>query len=714
MNTVYTTCRYCEAACGLAVQVQNNKVEKIVADKENPQTWRDICSKGLTAHELVEHPRRIKAPMKRVGDSFVETTYEEAIGVIAGRFNELIAVHGADSIGYYHGNPLGFTSGVMFSLGWVDAIGTRNRYNVGSIDQNNNHVVSNALFDLPYVPFNPDIDRCDYLLMIGMNPAESKFSWLGNASDGWVRARERQSKGAKLVVVDPRRTRSAQQADTHLSIKPGTDWAFILGLLHTVFGEDLVDSAACAALPAAQLGSIREIALAADQASLSGRCGIDAEDIRQVARDYAQAAGAMCLTQTGVSMHTTGTLGHWLGLVLDIVTGHLDKPGGRRFDTGYINMTEFAATDNQPETASRVRGQPTVMGNRSLAELPDEIYTPGPSQVKAMVIQSGNPVVSGPNGQVLDSALAELDMLVVVDLVQRESHRHADWLIPGVHWLEREELLFNLAGGMDQPFAQYSAQAVKPPGLIQPEWRFFVDLALAMKVPFMGKKGANTMIRISRVLARLFRKPQWAFSPGLLERLMLKGAKTFSWRQLQNSPHGLQYRDRAYGQLQAQMRGKAIQIGPEQFCTELQRLLDKSNQPGTEYPFTLIGKRTLNMMNSWLMELPNMQKREQGNDCEVNPADAHSLGIEEGAKIDVTSAVGSLSIKARISDRVAPGVVCIQHGWGSRVFSPVDKEEPLCFGVNVNQLVDNAAIDPFSGIPNLNSTRVKVTVCADT
>ncbi len=711
MSTVYTTCRYCEAACGLTVQVQDNKVEKIVADKENPQTWRDICSKGLTAHELVEHPRRITAPMKRVGNSFVETTYEEAISAIAGRFNELIAAHGADSIGYYHGNPLGFTSGVIFSLGWVDAIGTRNRYNVGSIDQNNNHVVSSALFDLPYVPFNPDIDRCDYLLMIGMNPAESKFSWLGNASDGWARARERQSQGAKLVVVDPRRTRSAQQADTHLSIKPGTDWAFILGLLHTVFGENLVDLAACAALPAAQLESIREIALAADQANLSGRCGIDAEDIRQVARDYAQATGAMCLTQTGVSMHTTGTLGHWLGLVLDIVTGHLDKPGGRRFDTGYINMTEFAATGNQSETASRVRGQLTVMGNRSLAELPDEIRTPGPGQIKAMVIQSGNPVVSGPNGQLLDSALAELDMLVAVDLVQRESHRHADWLIPGVHWLEREELLFNLAGGMDQPFAQYSAQAVNPPESIRPEWTFFVDLALAMKVPFMGKKGANTMIRISRVLARLLRKPQWAASPGLLERLMLRGAKTFSWQQLQNSPHGLQYRDRAYDQLQAQMRGKAIQIGPEQFCTELRRLLDESEQADAEYPFTLIGKRTLNMMNSWLMELPNMQKREQSNDCEVHPVDAHCLGIQEGAKIEVTSAVGSICIKARISDRVAPGVVCIQHGWGSRVFSPVSKEEPLCFGVNVNRLVDNAAIDPFSGIPNLNSTRVKITVC---
>jgi formate dehydrogenase len=547
--------------------------------------------------------------------------------------------------------------------------------------------------------------------MIGMNPAESKFSWLGSASDGWERARKKQAQGTRLVVVDPRETRTAQHADTHLRIRPGTDWAFILGLLHTVFSEELHDAAACAALPAEQFDVIRRIALSADLAGLSDRCGLDAGDIQQVARDYARARGAMCLTQTGVSMHTTGTVGHWLGLVLDIVTGHLDQPGGRRFDTGYINMTEFAASGHQPETPSRVRGQPTVMGNRALAELPDEILTPGPGQIRAMVIHSGNPVVSGPNGPLLDEALAGLDMLVAVDLVQRESHRYADWLIPGEHWLEREELLFNLAGGMDQPFAQYSARAVNAPDTIRPEWAFFMDLALAMKVPFMGKRGANTMIRLSRVLARLFNKPQWAFSPGLFERLMLKGAKTVTWRQLQEAPHGLQYRDRRYGQLNEQRGGAAIQIAPTHFCEELQSLLNEAGQDSTEYPFALIGKRTLNMMNSWLMDLPNMQKREQGNDCEIHPEDARKLGISDGAEIEVTSAVGSLRIKAQVSERVGPGVVCIQHGWGSRVFSPVQDEDPLCYGVNVNQLVDNKALDPFSGTPGLNSTRVKVIAC---
>lgn len=711
MDTVYTTCRYCEAACGLAVQVENNKVIKIAADKDNPQTWRDICAKGLTAHELVEHPRRITAPMKRVGDRFIESTYEEAIAEISAKFRALIKEHGPDSIGYYHGNPLGFTSGIMFSLGLIDGIGTANRYNVGSVDQNNNHVVSNALFDLPYVPFNPDVDHCDYFLLIGMNPIESKFSWLGNASDGWERAKKKQAQGSKIVVVDPRRTRTAKQADQHLVVQPGQDWALLLGILHYVFSEKLQDDSACAGLPAGQLEQLRQLALNADINQLASRCGIESQTMQQIAREFSAAKGAMCLTQTGVSMHTTGTIGHWLGLVLELVTGHLDKPGGRRFDTGYINMTEFAAQGKQAEQLSRVRRQPTVMGNRSLCELSDEILTPGPGQVKAMLIHSGNPVISGPNGDRLDEALASLDMVVAVDLVQRESHRHADWLIPGVHWLERGEFLFNLAGGMDIPFAQYSRQALHPPVGIRPEWEFFIDLTLATKVPFMGRKGINGLIRFSRAMARWFNKPHWAFSPGLIERLMLKSGKALSWETLEASPHGVNYGEKRYGLLQEQLKGRAIQIAPAAFCEELQSLQARPTETTDNYPFTLIGKRTLNMMNSWLMELPNMQKRNQGNDCEVNRLDAERLGIVEGGEVEISSAVGSLRIKAALSDDVPPGIVSIQHGWGSRVFDPVGGGDAQSYGVNCNRLVDHSAMDPFSGTPNLNSTRVAIRAC---
>ncbi len=711
MDTVYTTCRYCEAACGLAVQVENNRVQKIVADKANPQTWRDICAKGLTAHELTEHKRRITAPMKRVGDRFVEVSYEEAVLDISTRLRHLINEYGADSIGYYHGNPLGFTSGILFSLGFIDGIGTRNRYNVGSVDQNNNHVVSDALFELPYVPFNPDIDHCDYFLLIGMNPVESKFSWLGNASDGWARARKKQAQGSKLVVVDPRRTRTAKHADQHLVIRPGQDWALLLGILHFVFRENLQDQVACAELPEGQLRELQQLAVGANIDELASRSGISACSMHQIAREFSMASGAMCLTQTGVSMHTTGTIGHWLGLVLEIVTGHLDQPGGRRFDTGYVNMTEFAAQVKQPETPSRVRQQPTVMGNRSLCELPDEIMTSGPGQIKAMLIHSGNPVVSGPNGDKLDEALASLDMVIAIDLVQRESHRHADWLIPGVHWLERGELLFNLAGGMDKPFAQYSRQALEPPPGVRPEWDFFIDLALATKVPFMGYRGLNTLIRLSRTLSRWLNKPHWAFSPSFIERLMLSGGKVLKWKTLQAAPHGLTYGDRRYGLLEHQRKGQPVQIAPAAFCQELNNLLECTVSDFKDYPYTLIGKRTLNMMNSWMMELPNMQKRHRANDCEINPADATRIGIKDGDDVEVSSRVGCLRIKAVLSDDVPEGIVCIQHGWGSRVFDPAGGGEPEIHGVNPNRLVDHTSTDPFSGTPDLNSTRVAIKAC---
>jgi formate dehydrogenase len=190
---------------------------------------------------------------------------------------------------------------------------------------------------------------------------------------------------------------------------------------------------------------------------------------------------------------------------------------------------------------------------------------------------------------------------------------------------------------------------------------------------------------------------------------MLKTGKKVSWKQLEENPHGFEYTQQAYGLLQKEMGDRTLQIAPQQFCKELLRLLDEGSKKETGFPLLLIGERSLHMMNSWLMELPNMQKRQQYNCCEIHPDDAQQLGIQSGDKISVRSVVGQIQIEALLSDKVRPGVVCIQHGWGSRVFAPGQAgEQPWCFGVNRNLLVDNQQIDPFSGIPNLNSTRVCV------
>jgi len=709
-QVIYTTCRYCESCCGLAVEVdvEANRVIRINADKENPGSWRDVCNKGLTAHEVVEHPQRIRWPMKRVGERYVRVSYEEAVEGVASELGRIMDEHGPDAIASYIGNPIGFGSDVVFALGLIDGIRTRSRYSASSLDQNNQHVVSEALFGYTFVPFCPDVDGCDYLLLVGGNPAVSQFGWLGSATDGWRRMLARQKNGATIVVVDPRRTRSAEDADRHLAIEPGTDWAFLLSLLTVIFREGLEDTAALAELPADHVARLRALTSAVDLHALSTRTGIPVAAVEEVARGYAKAQGAMCFTMTGVSQNDTGTLGQWLSTVLDIVTGHFDRPGGRRWDSGFVNMTDFASRSLSEDGVSRVRGQRTVMGCRSMCELPDEIDTPGEGQVRALILQAGNPVVAGPNGAALDRSLASLECLVAIDLVQRESHRHAHWLIPVPHWLERSELPFNLANAQDQSFLQYARRAVEPPPDVRPEWEFCTDVALAMGVPMLGRRGLNTAIRTSRWLAKALGRPGIAITPALLERISVSVTKRASYKAIKEAPHGVAHGEKRFGQLAEFRKGAPILVAPQEFCDALQEKLGEPPSQSEAFPFLMTGGRSLHLMNSWLTELPNVQKREQENRCEIHAEDASALGIVDGDRVRVRSEIGAIELAAEVSDRVRPGIVCIPHGWGSRVFSPADGADAIVHGVNRNLLVDHRVLDPFSGTPKLNSTRVAV------
>ena len=428
--------------CGISVAVKDNTVLAIEPDRENPFTWRDFCRKGKTAAKVVEHPQRLLTPMKRVGDRYLEASYEDALADISSRLNAIIDEHGVDAIGTYHGNPLGFSfSGSVFFNGLMDALGTGNRFWVGSVNENNAHVVMEEMYGFSMLVLSADIDDCRCFLLVGMDPAQSKFGWMDVVPDGWSRALNAQAKGADIIVVDPRTSESAKRADVHVSVQPGQDWAFLLGVLQVIFDEALDRPAE--SVPLTGVETLRALALSTDLNDLSARCGISTDVIRDVARRFASAPTAMCLVHTGVAHTATGTVGDWLGQVLNAVTNRLDMPGGRRFERGYTDLVKTLSSlvGGSPHR-TRLRDQPAIVGFHSLAELTDEIVTPGPGQVRAMIIANGNPVVSGPEGRALDDALGGLEFLVAVDIVQRESHRHADWLIPGTHFLEREDSMW--------------------------------------------------------------------------------------------------------------------------------------------------------------------------------------------------------------------------------------------------------------------------------
>lgn len=709
-KTVISHCHYCVSLCGTRITVEDNRVKAIEPDRENPMTWRDFCRKGMTAGQVVEHPQRLKTPMKRVGDRYVEATYEEAIADIAKRLNAIIERDGVDAVGTYSGNPLGFDFGAtMFFNGLLDAIGTGNRFWVGSLDQNNTHIVQEAMYGSEILALPPDVDECQCFLLLGMDPVQSKFGWLEVTPDGWNRVLDAQRKGAEIIVVDPRYSETAKRADTYLAIKPGQDWAFVLGLLHVIFREGLQRPSR---VPLSGIAEIREAALAANLDELSARCGIEVVTIEDVARRFAGASAAMAVSHTGVAHNANGTLGEWLVTVLNAVTNRLDTPGGRRLERSYLDLIDVFSKFAPPSKhRTRLKGLPAIAGFHALSELADEITTPGQGQIRAMMIVSGNPVLSGPDGEALDKALQGLELLVAVDLVQRDSHRHAHWLIPGTHFLEREGLHCLFAGLMDKPFAQYANKAVDAPPTIMPEWRFFLELALAMKRPMFGKRGANAFIRATQWLAKCTGKPDWAINPRWIERLLVTTGGRIRYRDIRKHPHGWIFGEKRYGDLENALRtpDKTVHCSPPQFMDALrERLREPELVASDRYPMILVNKRDRESMNSWLNEVPGMHQIQRDIGVDVHPQDAAELGLIEGQRVRVTSDTDSIELPVNIVDGGRAGVVAIAHGWGSAIYDPHSGTKVASFGQNRNRLVNRQTIEQFSQVPYFNATPVRI------
>jgi formate dehydrogenase len=712
-KTVFTHCHFCVSLCGIAVDVDDtdDEVLNIAPDRDNPFSWRDFCRKGQTAAEIRNHPQRLTTPMRRVGDRYVPATYEEAIADIAERFNRIIEQHGPDAVGSYHGNPLGHNFGdSTVHSGLLAAIGTGNRFWVGSLDQNNLHVVQEEMFGCELMSVPTDVDECECFVLIGMDPAVSRFGWIEVIPSGWSRALAARDQGADLIVVDPRVTTSTQEATTHVLIEPGEDWAFLLGLIRIIVDEGW--NKRPEAVPVNGLEAFFDLVRATDLAALSARCQVSVEQMRDVARRFAHARTAACVTHTGVAHSGTGTVAEWLSQLLNIITNRMDMPGGKRYERGYVDLPKaWRMMAPKSKHRTRLRDLPTVAGYHSVTELADEILTPGERQIRGLLICSGNPVVSGPDGDKLDRALSELDLLVAVDLVQRESHRHAHWLIPGTHWLEREGLHLAFGSIMDKPYAQYARRCVKPKAGVREEWRFFADLALAMGRPLFGLRGFNSVVRASRRLAKIPGLAALEFGPAWFEWLMVTAGRRIRLKDIKRATHGYLYDEKRFGDLAKSLctPSKAIECAPPMLMEQCRRLLASTPAGADEdYPFRLLNRRHRESLNSWMNENARLFQQQRGNQAEIHPDDMLKLGLQEGERVRISSETGAIDMTVTASRGGRTGLVTIPHGWGSRIFDVNRAGEFERWGENRNRLVNDRDIDPLSQTPLLNLTRVNV------
>ncbi|WP_231981993.1 molybdopterin-dependent oxidoreductase, partial [Mycobacterium sp. E2327] len=434
-RTALRICPLCEATCGLSLAIVDGRVVGARGDRDDVFSGGFICPKGASFAELDNDPDRLSGPLVRRDGVLTETTWDEAYAVVADRLGEVIREHGGPSVGVYFGNPSAHTiAGSLYAPLVVRGLGTRQVYSASTLDQMPKHVALGLMFGSPVAFTVPDLDRTDYLVIVGANPLVSNGS-LATAPDFPGKLRALRKRGGKLVVIDPARTRTAELADRHLAPRPGTDAVLLFAIVHVLFEEGLVEP---------KFGGIEQYVNGVDEIralaeefapeAVATHCGISADDIRVLAREIAAAPTAAVYGRIGTSTVEFGTVASWLVDVINILTGNLDRPGGAMFPLG---ATAPAPRPPKPGRGfrigrwhSRVSGHPEVLSELPAAALAEEIDTPGEGQIKAMITIAGNPVLSAPDGDRLDRALDGIDFMLSIDPYLNETTRHADVILP--------------------------------------------------------------------------------------------------------------------------------------------------------------------------------------------------------------------------------------------------------------------------------------------
>jgi anaerobic selenocysteine-containing dehydrogenase len=719
MSTAYLTCPLCEATCGLAVTLEGEAITSVRGDDEDAFSHGFICPKGASLKALHEDPDRLRHPMVKRDGRWHEVSWDEAFEEIDRRLVPIIAEHGPDAVAFYLGNPSSHNLGVtLYGRALYRTVGTHNIYTAGSVDQLPKHYSSGYLFGDPMSIPVPDLDRTHHLLLLGANPLVSNGS-LMTVPDARGRLKAIRDRGGKIVVVDPRRTRTAEAADEHHAIRPGTDALFLFGLVNVILGEGLADLRDLAE-HVTGLDALSVLAAPFTPDAVAAHIGIAAAEVERMARELAAAESAAVYGRIGTTTQEFGTLASWLVDVLNVITGNLDRPGGAMFPLAAAGQANSVAAQGGPPSkvwrhgrwCSRVRALPEVMGELPVATLAEEILTPGQGQVRALVVVGGNPCLSTPNADRLREAVQTLDLMVSLDVYLNETSEHADVILPGRPPLERDHYDLTFTQLSVRNMANWSPVAVETD---QPqEWQTLLRLA-----GIAAGQGANADIealddhKAAQTAARYGLDPAVSSprrGPARLLDLMLRGGPyALTLADLEAAPHGLDLgplRPRVPELLRT--ASGTIELTPPAITRDVPRLAALLDIPPTD-GLVLIGRRQLSSNNSWMHNLTPLVRGANTCTAHVHPDDAARIGLRDGGEAVIRSRAGSVTVPVQVTDTVRPGVVSIPHGWGHSTPGARTAVAAAHAGVNSNVLADDLLVDVLTGTAALNGIPITVT-----
>jgi anaerobic selenocysteine-containing dehydrogenase len=746
IETRHGVCNLCEAICGLTFQVQGQgphaRIISIKGNEADPLSRGHICPKAVALKDLHEDPDRLRQPVKRItvdGQSRWQTiSWDEAFELVTENLARVREQHGANAVAIYQGNPNVHNWGnITHSPLLFGQLKTRSRFSATSVDQLPHHLVSHWLYGHQLAIPIPDIDHTRFMLILGGNPLASNGS-LMTVPDVRARFKALRARGGKLVVIDPRRTETAEVADEHHFIDPGTDALWLLSVLHTLFDEELVQPGPLESL-LDHIKAVRDAVAPFRPELTAALTGIDADTTRRLTRELAAADGAVCYGRMGLSTQTHGVVCQWAIQVINLLTGNVDREGGALLTSPAIDLikTKLMGPGHFDVWRSRVRGAPEFGGELPVSVMAEEMLTPGKGQIRALVTACGNPVLSTPNGRQLDQALSSLDFMVAIDIYINETTRHAHVILPPTCAVEHDhyDLLFlHLAVRNVARYAEPIVPAA--PGALH-DWQIYSELAKRYARRIWASERTSVA---QRLVGMATRSLMTRLAPRHLLAIGLQRAgQGLSLKRLRAHPEGVDLGPLLPSLLASlQKQKRRIDLLPAGISHELPYLATVLTTAPTSpdgnasthapihanagsasagdaataqaIPLKLIGRRDVRSNNSWMHNSARLVSGKPRCTLWMHPVDAQAQQLHDGQTVTVASRVGQVQVPLHLTDAMRPGVVSLPHGWGhgrAGVRLAVAQQHP---GASINDLTDDRLTERISA--NASFSAVPVTVQA--
>lgn len=748
METRKTACILCSRNCGLVVDTDNGHLVRIKGDEDHPLSKGYLCQKAARLDHYQNHDDRLRHPLRRQPDgTFVRVSWDEALDDIARRLNALRQRHGGQAFAIAGGGGQGNHLGGAYLVQLLAAMKSRFVYSSLAQEKTGDFWVNGRLFGSQQCHTTEDVEHADFVLLIGCNPYQAHG--IPNARDTLKELKKNPQR--TLVVIDPRRTETAKMADIFLQLKPGTDAFLLAALLAVILREGLHDREFlvqhCTGFEA-----VEEILLTIPVADYAARADVPLDTVETVARGLARARSACVRVDLGTqhSLHTT--LNAYLEKLLYLITGQFGKKGGNNLHSLLVPIISHTDERNPKFQRTAHHGMFPIAGLYPPNILPDEILRAGDNRIRAMVVDSSNPLVSWPDTDALEQAFSSLELLVVVDVAMTETARHAHYVLPAASQFEKWEFTgFNL----DFPVNGFHLRAplFSPQTDCLPEPEIYTRLLEKMGViptafPWLSRLANHEpdasahlafMAGFGAALARhrhwipyavsiLYRTlgpalPNGAHAAALLLPLCLLYAQQHGsavrraghqgnrltlgaalFRAILQQREGVLLSEHRFADTWSLIHHKDRRIHLEipEMLRELVALADETPAEKTEYPFLLMAGERRSYNANQIFRNPAWRKIDPHGALRLHPHDAATLAIQEGDRVTCTSARGCLEVIATLDDSVRPGVVTLPHGYGMRYRD----SEPQ--GPQINRLTASSHCDPWTRTPYHKSVPVRL------